>query len=297
MSLKVMTWAWTLRLPPAPKLVLMALADEADDRGFCFPSVHHLANKCSITERSVQRMIRLLASRRYVSIEPRFRKRARTSNGYQLAVDHPPTNCQGVSDHAATGPATALTGGGRRRCHRPPDGDVGVTTTYPCSYPKPQPPECKHTAAPDQDRCGGDLLFPGALSRGQREALGKQLDSLSQETAQQVLDELAGRMNTTPVRNPIRYCAALVSRLLRGEFQPELGLQIADRRRAQRQREALLCANLTVTGAAVDESIGRLSESIRASLERMRLRSGSAPTHGGSEGSSPDDSLAEKWSE
>ena len=32
MSLKVMTWAWTIALPPAPKLVLMALADEADDR-------------------------------------------------------------------------------------------------------------------------------------------------------------------------------------------------------------------------------------------------------------------------
>lgn len=53
MSLKVMTWPWELELPPTPKFVLMALADEADDRGYCFPSHRRIAQKCSINERSV----------------------------------------------------------------------------------------------------------------------------------------------------------------------------------------------------------------------------------------------------
>jgi len=35
MSLKVMHWAWSLA--PTPKIVLLALADEANDDGFCFP--------------------------------------------------------------------------------------------------------------------------------------------------------------------------------------------------------------------------------------------------------------------
>ena len=107
-----MTWAWTVQLPPAPKLVLMALADEADDRGFCFPSQRHLAHKCNINERSVRRMIRLLAALEHIAIEQRFKKdRARTSNGYRLAIEHPRTICPGGLDSADRGERIALSRG------------------------------------------------------------------------------------------------------------------------------------------------------------------------------------------
>jgi DNA-binding FadR family transcriptional regulator len=49
-----------------PKFVLVALADDADDRGFCFPSHRRIARKCSVTERSVRRMIGVLAARGYL---------------------------------------------------------------------------------------------------------------------------------------------------------------------------------------------------------------------------------------
>lgn len=141
MSLKAMHWAWAIRLAPAPKLVLMALADEADDRGFCFPSVRRLAGKCSITERSVQRIMRVLVARAYVSVEQRFRKdRARSSNGYHLSLDGPPTFCHPAGGATVTAPLTTATEAGRHSDHRPPDGDVGVTTTNPRSYPRPCPP-------------------------------------------------------------------------------------------------------------------------------------------------------------
>src|SRR4051812_37153074 len=90
MSLKVMTWAWSVCLPPAPKLLLMALADEANDQGYCFPSHRHLSDKCNISERTVRRMLGLLIDGDLVSIEHRFRSnRARTSNGYRLTLDPP----------------------------------------------------------------------------------------------------------------------------------------------------------------------------------------------------------------
>jgi hypothetical protein len=57
MSLRVMTWAWSVHLSPTPKLVLMVLADEADDDGYCFPSQRRLAAKCSITDRTVRRVL------------------------------------------------------------------------------------------------------------------------------------------------------------------------------------------------------------------------------------------------
>jgi hypothetical protein len=71
----------------------MALADIADDIGFCFPSIALLAMKVSMDERSVQRILRKLTADSLVSIEQRFRSdRAQTSNGYRLAIDHPPGN-------------------------------------------------------------------------------------------------------------------------------------------------------------------------------------------------------------
>ena len=110
-----MAWAWSTRLPPMPKLVLMALADEADDSGFCFPSQRRLAWKCTISERTARRMVSLLAFQGYVTIEPRFAKnRSRTSNGYRLAIGNPPDNSTG-------GPRTPLTGGPGHGCPGAPD--------------------------------------------------------------------------------------------------------------------------------------------------------------------------------
>jgi hypothetical protein len=72
MSLKVITWAFSVPLPPSPKFVRLALADDADDRRFCFPSHRRITRKCSVTERSVRRMIAVLAARCYLMVERRF---------------------------------------------------------------------------------------------------------------------------------------------------------------------------------------------------------------------------------
>jgi len=79
----------------------MALADEADDSGFCFPSHRRIALKCTITERSVRRMIRLLAERRYLVVHQRFNNRARTSNGYQFP-DPPDVESSKSEDRSGT---------------------------------------------------------------------------------------------------------------------------------------------------------------------------------------------------
>lgn len=53
MSVALMTLAWKSTYQSGKKLVLLALCDNANDQGECFPSVTMLVEKCSMSERSV----------------------------------------------------------------------------------------------------------------------------------------------------------------------------------------------------------------------------------------------------
>ena len=48
-----MTDAWKANIPAGRKMVLLALCDNANDQGECYPSISMLAEKCSMSERSV----------------------------------------------------------------------------------------------------------------------------------------------------------------------------------------------------------------------------------------------------
>lgn len=60
MSVRVMTKVWDTPLPDSEKIVLLALADWANDEGSCWPSIATLARKCSKSERTVQAAIKSL---------------------------------------------------------------------------------------------------------------------------------------------------------------------------------------------------------------------------------------------
>ncbi len=61
MSIKICTEVWASSSAKASsRLVLLALADYADDDGYCYPSVARLAMKCVLTERNVQLILRYL---------------------------------------------------------------------------------------------------------------------------------------------------------------------------------------------------------------------------------------------
>lgn len=60
MSVRTMTLVWDLELPDSDKIVLLALADCANDEGHCWPSVASLVRKCSKSERTIQGCIKRL---------------------------------------------------------------------------------------------------------------------------------------------------------------------------------------------------------------------------------------------
>lgn len=53
MSIRLMTEAWKCNVPAGRKIVLLALCDNSNDQGECYPSISMLAEKCSMSERSV----------------------------------------------------------------------------------------------------------------------------------------------------------------------------------------------------------------------------------------------------
>ena len=82
-----MNWAWRQVLTPTLKLVLMALADAADDQGICWPSVSTLAKKCTVSKRTVQRSLRVFIGNGLLIAEPRRRRDgSSTSNRYRLLI-------------------------------------------------------------------------------------------------------------------------------------------------------------------------------------------------------------------
>ena len=69
---------------PARKLVLIKLADNANDDGFCYPSYQNIADHCELGKRSVIDHIKKLQDDGFLTKTARKTQLGNTSNGYQL---------------------------------------------------------------------------------------------------------------------------------------------------------------------------------------------------------------------
>lgn len=98
MSVALMTEVWKINLPASEKLVLLALADCANDEGGCWPSMATLTKKCSKGERTVQAAIKALVDAGHLT------RKERLGKGCFYTV-HPRNNCA----PAETAPPQKLT--------------------------------------------------------------------------------------------------------------------------------------------------------------------------------------------
>jgi hypothetical protein len=95
-----MSSIWELDLPPSEKLVLLVIADHADDDGGnAYPSVARIARRASISERQTQRVIRQLCDEGFLIVEDRL------GGGVDWRSDRRPNRYQiiGVSSASSRG--------------------------------------------------------------------------------------------------------------------------------------------------------------------------------------------------
>lgn len=110
MSLQLMTEAWLLDIPQGQKMVLLALADRANDDGECWPGQASLSAKCSMSERAIRDNLIRLEEAGLIEIEERFDSstHARKTNIYRLNLarkmaPNPPADSAGGNRQKATG--------------------------------------------------------------------------------------------------------------------------------------------------------------------------------------------------
>lgn len=111
-----MTWAFDQELPEGQKLVLLALADHADDEGTCWPGAKRMAEKCGVTRRTVQRRIAALETRGLLQREHRFHEEngGQRSSIVRLALGEGGVTVTQGGDRGNTGGATGVTPGNVR---------------------------------------------------------------------------------------------------------------------------------------------------------------------------------------
>ena len=231
-----MNWAWRQALTPTLKLVLMALADAADDQGVCWPSVSTLAKKCSVSTRTVRRSLRVLMDSEVLMAEARCRgDGSSTSNRYRLLIAGG-DNMSPPRDAGVTRPGQG--------CQGDPDVPVTPGTTNRITIDPPQPGAGDEQRIDSADAKSGSgrclrLEYPKGLSPSERADAQRRLTRLSPEIAQQLLDELAARLRAGTIRiSPLVYLAGLIRRANAGTFVPEAALHVADARQKRRRNEA-----------------------------------------------------------
>lgn len=91
MSMELMVKAMNAKVGNAlRKLVLLKLADNANDNGECWPSYQHIADQCEIAHSTVRKHIKDLESSGYLTIHPRKTELGHASNIYKLQLPPKP---------------------------------------------------------------------------------------------------------------------------------------------------------------------------------------------------------------
>ena len=252
MSISLMTDVWRLPLQASRKMVLLALADNANDEGTdCWPSIGKLVEKCSMSERSIQVHLSGLEDAGYIKRHERLgrsnkftiyveRVRAelykKSSHGKSVRptvtakpvrveappqILHPsPSNPRDMNTPAESAPLQNL--------HPTPAESAPITTNEPSLKTTTT---CRHVV----ESCGGDismnkLCYP-ACSVEESIAIGELVATCPAEFRQKALDEIEGARQAGVIKtNLVPFARGVFQAISRGTFTVGHGPKITAQR-------------------------------------------------------------------
>lgn len=273
MSIALMTEVWKLDLQAQRKMVLLALADNANDEGTnCYPSVGTIVEKCSMSERTVQGHLQALEETGLIQRKERSgrsthytlnverisalalaRKRGKASQRYKSNLEDPaarvevihntgeiptPAGSAGVpaNPHAINTPAISA---GVQNPPRPPQ-ILRPTPADSAPITTKEPPLKTTTTSSDAcGSCGGDdsiekLHYP-VCSQEESAAIAELMASCPAELRQKALDEIEGARQAGVIKtNLVPFARGIVTAISRGTFSVGHGSKVA----MQRKRKA-----------------------------------------------------------
>ena len=103
--------------------------------------------------------------------------------------------------------------------------------------------------ASDSSGNNSEFFYPKQLTLKERKLAKFQLTSISTEISQEILDELASRLNSNSIKSsPISYLRSLINRAKSGQFTPEAGVRVAlAREQALTEKSKVQSSTLTPT--------------------------------------------------
>lgn len=190
MSMELMVKAMKVKVGnPLRKLVLMKLADNANDQGECWPSYQHIADQCEIDRSTVRKHIKGLEEQGFLRIENRDGPKGNSSNLYFL-------NLSPVGrDSTPVGPKS--TGVGPEST--PPVGPESTRTSHssePVNEPVNEPLSEKSTGAPE----AFELFWKSSLKNGSKKKAGELFAAYCKRTKTEPMALAAILVNDTAAR-------------------------------------------------------------------------------------------------
>jgi DNA-binding transcriptional ArsR family regulator len=255
MSISLMTDVWRLPLQASRKMVLLALADNANDEGTdCWPSIGKLVEKCSMSERAVQGHLAALEESGYIKRHERLGR----SNKFTVYVErirleilqktqqvtstpadsappanvaesppqilHPsPSNPHSTHTHADSAPPQDL--------HPTPADSAPITTKEPSL-------KTTTTSSDAIESCGGgpsteNLYYP-ICTPEESNAIADLVTGCPEELRQRMLDEIEGARQAGVIKtNLVPFARGVLHAIHRGTFTVGHGPKVAMQRSKQ----------------------------------------------------------------
>jgi predicted transcriptional regulator len=98
MSRPATIWAWEQSLKPLDKMVLLNLADRANENFECWPSMQTIADDCGLCRKSVFNSIVKLEQNKMIFVERRTTSHGKSSNIYTISMTRKQTKRACVRD-------------------------------------------------------------------------------------------------------------------------------------------------------------------------------------------------------